>query len=45
MFLGRKNQYYENDYSTKCNPQIQCDSYQITNGIFQNKKFHTLDTE
>ena len=32
MFLGRKNQYYENDYTTKCNPQIQCDSYQITNG-------------
>ena len=25
MFLGRKNQYCENDYSTKCNLQIQCD--------------------
>ena len=34
MFLGRKNQYCENDYATKCNPQIQCDPYQITNGIF-----------
>ena len=34
MFLGRKNQYCENDYSTKCNLQIQCDPYQITNGIF-----------
>ena len=33
MFLGRKNQYYENDYTTKCNLQIQCDPYQITNGI------------
>ena len=22
-----------NDYTTKCNLQIQCDSYQITNGI------------
>ena len=33
MFL-RKNQYCENDYSTKCNLQIQCDPYQITNGIF-----------
>ena len=32
-FLGRKNQYYENDYTTKCNLQIQCDPYQITNGI------------
>ena len=34
MFLGRKNQYSENDYTTKCTIQIQCDLYQITNGIF-----------
>ena len=34
MFLGRKNQYCENNYTTKCNLQIQCDPYQITNGIF-----------
>ena len=34
MFLGRKNQYCENDFTTKCNLQIQCDPYQITNGIF-----------
>ena len=34
MFLGRKNQYCENDYTTKCSLQIQCDPYQITNGIF-----------
>ena len=34
MFLGRKNQYHENDYNTKCDLQIQCDPYQITNGIF-----------
>ena len=34
MFLARKNQYCENDYTTKCNLQIQCDPYQITNGIF-----------
>ena len=34
MFLGRKNQYHENDYTTKHNLQIQCDPYQITNGIF-----------
>ena len=34
MILGRKNQYCENDYTTKCKLQIQCDSYQITNGIF-----------
>ena len=34
MFLGNKNQYYQNDYTTKCNLQIQCDAYQITNDIF-----------
>ena len=34
MFLGRKNQYCENDCTTKHNLQIQCDLYQITNGIF-----------
>ena len=34
MFLGRKNQYCKNDYTTNCNLQIQCDPYQITNGIF-----------
>ena len=34
MFLGRKNQYSENDYTTKCTIQIQYDLYQITNGIF-----------
>ena len=42
MFLGRKNQYYENDYTTKCNLQIQYDPYQITNHIFHRtgtKKF------
>ena len=35
MFLvGRKNQHCENDSTTKCNLQILCDPYQITNGIF-----------
>ena len=34
MFLGRKNQYHENDYTTKHNLQIQLDPYQITNDIF-----------
>ena len=34
MLLSRKNQYCENDYTTKCNLQIQCDPYQITNGSF-----------
>ena len=34
MFLGRKNQYSQNDNTTNYNLQIQCDPYQITNGIF-----------
>ena len=34
MFLGRKTQYCENDYTTNHNLQIQCDPYQITNDIF-----------
>ena len=46
MFLGRKNQYCENNYTTKCNLQIQCDPYQITNGVFQRirtNKFRNSD--
>ena len=31
MFLGRKNQCCENDYTTKSKLQIQCDPYQFTN--------------
>ena len=34
MFPGRKNQYCKNDYTIKCNLQIQWNPYQITNGIF-----------
>ena len=34
MFLGRKNQYCENDSTTKHNLQIHCDPYQITSGTF-----------
>ena len=34
MFLGRKKQYCKNDYTSKCNLQIQCDPNQITNDIF-----------
>ena len=45
MSLGTKIQYCENNYTTKCNLQIQCDPYQITNGIFhrtRKKIFHNL---
>ena len=34
IFLDWKNQYCENDYTTQSNLQIQCNPYQITNGIF-----------
>ena len=47
MFLGRKNQYCENGYITKCNLQIQCDPYQITNCIFHRDrtKYFTIHME
>ena len=47
MFLGRKNQYCENEYTAKCNIQIQCDLYKITNGIFHRTrtKNFTIHTE
>jgi len=38
MSLDRKNQHCENDYTTKCNLQIQCDPYQITNNIFHRSR-------
>ena len=34
MFLDWKNQYHQNEYATQGNLQIQCNPYQITNGIF-----------
>ena len=37
MFLGRKNQYCENDYTTKYNLQIQCNPYQIAKEILRKK--------
>ena len=33
MLLDWKNQYCENDYTTRSNLQIQCNSYQITDGV------------
>ena len=38
MFMDQKNQYSENEYTTKSNLQIQCNLYQATNGIFQRTK-------
>ena len=43
MFLGRKNESCENDYTTKYNLQIQYNPYQITNGFFH--KLFNIYTE
>ena len=45
MFLGRKNQYCENDYTTKCNLQIQCNPYQITNGFSHRTRTVNMETQ
>ena len=34
MFLGWKNQYHENDYTTQSNLQIQHNLFHITNDVF-----------
>ena len=34
MFMDRKNQYSENEYTPQSNLQIQCNPYQATSGIF-----------
>ena len=35
MFMGQKNQYNENEYTTQINLQIQCNHYQATNVFFR----------
>ena len=35
MFLGWKNQYCQNDYTTQGNLQIQCNPYQIIMAFFK----------
>ena len=42
MFLDWKNQYCENDCTTQSNLQIQCNPYQITNGIFYRTRTKNL---
>ena len=42
--LGRKNQYCENDYTMKCNVQVQCDPYQIPNDIFHRTRTKNFTT-
>ena len=38
MFMGWKNQYGENEYTTHSNLYIQCNPYQATNGIFHKSR-------
>ena len=47
MFIDQKNQHSENEYITQSNLQIQCNSYQIANGIFHRprKKMFTVCME
>ena len=42
MFLDCKNQHCENEYTTQSNIQIQCNPYQITNGIFYGARTNHL---
>ena len=42
MFLDLKNQYCQNDYTTQGDLQIQCNPYQITNGIFHRTRTKNL---
>ena len=42
MFLVWKNQYCENDSTTQSDLQIQCNPYQITNGIFYGTRTKSL---
>ena len=42
MFLDWKNKYCENDYTTQSNLQIQCNPYQIINGIFYGTRTNYL---
>ena len=47
IVLGRKNQYCENDYTTKHNLQIQCDPYQVSMAFFTEleQKIFTIHME
>ena len=45
VFLDMKDKCCENDYTTKCNLQIQCNSYQITNGIFHRTRTLNLTND
>ena len=45
MFLGWKNQYCQNNYTTQGNPQLQCNLYEITNDIFHRTRTKTTKSQ
>ena len=42
MFMDRKNQYSEHEYTTESNLQIQCNPYQATSGIFHRTRINNF---
>lgn len=42
MLLDGKSQYYQNDYTTQGNLQIQCNPYQTTKDIFHRTEQNIL---
>ena len=42
MFMDRKNQYSENEYTTQSSLQIQYNPYEATNGIFHRTRTNNL---
>ena len=40
MSMDWKNQYCENEYTTKHSLEIQCNPYQTTNGIFHRTRIN-----
>ena len=42
MFMDRKNQYSENEYTTQSNLQIQCNPCQATSQIFHRTRTNNL---
>ena len=43
MFMDRKNQYSENEYTTQSNLQIQCNPYQATSDIFHRTRTNNFE--
>ena len=42
MFMDRKNQYSENEYTAQSNLQIQCNPYQATSHIFHRTRTNSF---